>query len=209
MTKVPFSDVRSLLYDAANDCEAFVWEKGWDALEAAGLTAYSDLLSQGKVYAYAYALNRLSNEFHEVAFECFQDSYLYGWKDKEPLSAAVLEQLFQLDCPQALENNDPKQRLETLVASYRDKVAAALLQQESAAQWGNLLFAAMNGCPYPGEMEDWEDMDFFQSRQELEDYCRPLTLDDLSHWLTQQDRIHDMDTKEPTLRWLDQLEKLK
>lgn len=66
----------------------------------------------------------------------------------------------------------------------------------------------MNGHPYPGEMEGWEDMKSFRSRQELEDYCRSLTLENLSQWLGHSDRIYGMNTKGPTLQWLSQLEKL-
>lgn len=208
MTKVPFADVLPLMYTASDSCEQFVWEKAWEALEADGLTGFSNPLDHGRVYVYAYTLNRLNNEFYERAFECPCSSYLYGWEDKDPLSAAVLAQLCQEDCPQALENSDPEQRLEILAAHYKGDVTAALLRQESAAYWGNLLYAAMNGRPYPGEMEGWEDMKPFRSRQELEDYCRSLTLENLSQWLGHSDRIYGMNTKGPTLQWLSQLEKL-
>lgn len=201
--KIAYDEIADRFYREWNtNTESLIWETAWDCLEKAGLTEYTDETSRSEVYVRAYAVGRLCKEFDNCAFGGSSNRYVLVWDGEPPLTADSVNALYLSNFPNGAET-ELNARLEALVFQFRKPVAHIILRQLGVDLWGNLLFAGMNGKPFPVD-SDWEDEHEFESAQALMDYCKNLSLEDLSSMLRFTDH-HVPGCRKKTLDWLNEL----
>lgn len=201
--KITYHEIADRFYrEWSTDTESMIWETAWGCLEKAGLTECPDETARSEVYVRAYAIGRLCKEFHDCAFGGSSRRYVTNWAGEPPLTAESVTALYLRNCPNGIET-EPDAQLEALVFQFRKPVVRIILRQLGADLWGNLLFAGMNGKPFPVD-SDWEEEEEFESVQALLDYCKDLSLEDLSSMLRFTD-IHVPGCRQKTLDWLQKL----